>query len=84
MGQLVLLREDNVPPCKWPVAKILEVYPGSDNQVRVVKLQKHETTIDPPSPKEFKNYVAKLRTKTSVLKRPISKISILPAEDNQF
>lgn len=82
VGQLVLLRKDDVPPCKWPVARILEVFPGDDNQVRVVKLEKHETSIEPPIPKDFDKYLAKLKTQKSILKRPISKISVLPIEDN--
>ncbi|XP_035914695.1 uncharacterized protein LOC118513244 isoform X1 [Anopheles stephensi] len=38
-GTVVLLREDNVAPMKWPLAIITEVYPGSDGIVRVVKVR---------------------------------------------
>lgn len=84
VGQLVLLREEKVPPCKWPVARVVEVYPGEDNQVRVVKLEKHKASIELPIPKDFNKYLEKLETRKSILKRSISKISILPIEDNEL
>lgn len=39
VGDLVLLKEDNVPPGVWPVARILEVYHGADNLVRSAKIR---------------------------------------------
>lgn len=39
INDLVLLKEDNVPPLKWPRARIVEVVPGSDGKVRMVKLK---------------------------------------------
>lgn len=38
-GSLVLLIEDGVPPIKWPLARIIEVHPGSDGIARVVSLK---------------------------------------------
>ena len=38
-GQLVLVQDDRYPPCKWPLAKILETHPGSDGRVRVVTVK---------------------------------------------
>lgn len=35
-GNLVILREPNSPPLSWPMARIVKVYPGKDNKVRVV------------------------------------------------
>lgn len=58
VGQLVLYREDNLPPTKWPLARILEIHPGDDNNTRAVTL----------------------RTPTTILKRPINKISVLPID----
>ncbi|UYV85100.1 hypothetical protein LAZ67_X004563 [Cordylochernes scorpioides] len=31
-NQLVLIKEDNLPPLQWRLARILEVYPGSDQK----------------------------------------------------
>ncbi|UYV72368.1 hypothetical protein LAZ67_9002823 [Cordylochernes scorpioides] len=38
-NQLVLIKEDNLPPLKWRLARILEVYPGSDQKVRVAQVR---------------------------------------------
>ncbi|XP_063979907.1 uncharacterized protein LOC135163930 [Diachasmimorpha longicaudata] len=38
-GSLVLLREDNLPPMQWRMARILETYPASDNIIRKVKVK---------------------------------------------
>ena len=39
VNDIVLLREDNVPPLYWPRARILEIHPGQDGKVRVVTLK---------------------------------------------
>lgn len=59
-GDLVLIRDENLPPCKWLLARILETHPGSDGLVRVVTI----------------------KTKNGVFKRAISKVCLLPIEDN--
>lgn len=38
-NMIVLLREDNIPPLQWPIARIVEVMPGPDQKVRVVKVR---------------------------------------------
>jgi len=39
VGDLVLLREDNMPPLKWSMARILDCHPGDDGLVRVVTVR---------------------------------------------
>lgn len=39
VGSLVLLREDNSPTSKWPLGRVMELIPGSDNIVRVAKIK---------------------------------------------
>lgn len=39
IGDLVLVREDNLPPSKWLLARVLDTHPGQDNKVRVVTLK---------------------------------------------
>ena len=56
VGQLVVVRDERVPPSLWLIGRIIAVHPGKDGLVRVVTL----------------------KTATSTIKRPISKISILP------
>lgn len=38
-NDLVLLRESNVPPLQWPRGRVVEVHPGPDGTVRVVRLR---------------------------------------------
>lgn len=38
-GELVLIKEDNLHPLDWRRGRILEVYPGEDNVIRVVKVK---------------------------------------------
>lgn len=39
VNDLVLIKEDNCLPLNWPLGRIIETFPGSDNKVRVVKLK---------------------------------------------
>lgn len=39
IGDLVLVIEDNVPTYKWPLGRIVKLYVGDDNKVRVVKVK---------------------------------------------
>ncbi|XP_046608758.1 uncharacterized protein LOC124299539 [Neodiprion virginianus] len=56
IGSIVLVKNENLPPSVWPLAKVIEVHPGTDGLVRVVTV----------------------KTKSSVLKRPIVKLCVLP------
>lgn len=39
VGKMVLLAEKNLPPTSWSLGRVLEVFPGNDNIVRVVKIK---------------------------------------------
>lgn len=39
LGDIVLLKEDNLPPGSWILGRIIETYPGSDGLVRNVRVQ---------------------------------------------
>ncbi|XP_055589930.1 uncharacterized protein LOC129742106 [Uranotaenia lowii] len=39
VGDVVVLREDNLPPLNWPLARIVAVHPGDDDVVRVVTVK---------------------------------------------
>ncbi|XP_003382025.1 putative integrase core domain protein [Trichinella spiralis] len=39
VGDIVLVSEDDVPTHMWPMARVIEVYPGSDGVVRTVKVK---------------------------------------------
>ncbi|XP_060519934.1 uncharacterized protein LOC132698090 [Cylas formicarius] len=44
-GALVVLVEDNVPPLRWPMARVTEVHSGSDGIVRVLSVRLPNGTI---------------------------------------
>lgn len=60
-GSLVLIIDERYPPAKWPLARVIELHPGSDGLTRVVTL----------------------RTVSSIIKRPITKLCLLPTGDNK-
>jgi hypothetical protein len=39
VGTLVLIADDNVPPQKWPMGRVITVHPGADGRVRSVTLK---------------------------------------------
>ncbi|XP_055613967.1 uncharacterized protein LOC129760346 [Uranotaenia lowii] len=47
-GTLVVLKDENLPPLRWKMARIQQTYPGSDGVVRVVKLKTAQGYIDRP------------------------------------
>ena len=56
VGYVVLVLDENLPRCSWPIGRVLEVFQSqTDGLVRSVRL----------------------KTKTSVLMRPIDKIVLL-------
>lgn len=44
VGDLVLVLEDNQPPTKWAIGRIIETHPGSDGQIRVVTIRTKNST----------------------------------------
>lgn len=59
-GDMVVLKDDNLPPTLWLLGRITEVHQGSDNKVRNVLI----------------------KTKNGVTSRGISKVCLLPIDDN--
>lgn len=39
IGQLVLIKDDNLPPLAWKLGRVTELFPGPDHKVRVVKIK---------------------------------------------
>ncbi|XP_011858786.1 PREDICTED: uncharacterized protein LOC105556311, partial [Vollenhovia emeryi] len=48
IGSLVLITDERLPPCKWPLARITALHPGKDGLVRVVTLKTATTTLIRP------------------------------------
>ncbi|XP_053691334.1 uncharacterized protein LOC128739859 [Sabethes cyaneus] len=47
-GSLAVIRDDNLPPTKWRMARIISTHPGPDGVVRVVTLRTANGTVDRP------------------------------------
>ncbi|GFV97789.1 putative bel-85 aa-i [Trichonephila clavipes] len=39
VGEIVIIKEYNIPPATWPLGKVIETHPGKDGVVRVVTLR---------------------------------------------
>lgn len=48
VGDIVVLKEDNLVPSQWPIAKIVETNEGADGLVRVVTLKTKDGTYKRP------------------------------------
>ncbi|XP_055588837.1 uncharacterized protein LOC129741155 [Uranotaenia lowii] len=59
-GQVVVVRDENLPPQRWILGRIVETFPGPDGIVRV----------------------ADIRTQDGITRRSISRLCMLPIQDN--
>ncbi|XP_028163939.1 uncharacterized protein LOC114355340 [Ostrinia furnacalis] len=62
IGDIILVKEDNLPPARWLMGKVVEKHPGLDGVTRVVSL----------------------KCNGSIIKRPTSKLCILPVKSETF
>lgn len=58
VGELVILKDEQLPPTHWPLARVIELHPGQDGLVRVVTLK-------------YKNNVLK-RNLTKICRLPLT------------
>ena len=52
VGQLILLRNSNLPSCRWELGRIIKCHPGDDDLVQVISVK--------TSSGEYKRPIAKL------------------------
>ncbi|XP_041451274.1 uncharacterized protein LOC121404916 [Drosophila obscura] len=60
VGDLVVIKEENIPAQEWRLGRVQNAYPGADDKVRVVDLL----------------------TARGLIKRPITKVVLLPMESD--
>lgn len=48
INDIVLVKEDNLPPGKWAMGRVQELHPGKDGHVRVVSLKTKNNIIKRP------------------------------------
>ncbi|XP_055589224.1 uncharacterized protein LOC129741507 [Uranotaenia lowii] len=44
IGTLVILKEENFPPLQWPMARVVDLHPGTDGNIRVVTVRTQNGT----------------------------------------
>ena len=71
VGDLVMLTDGKEFKCQWSMAKVIKVYPGVDGYVRAVDVQV-ETKILPTTYANKEDLAAKIKTRTSLFRRPIT------------
>lgn len=48
VGDLVILKDENTAPTFWPIARVVQTFPGRDGLVRVVEVKTQNTTLRRP------------------------------------
>lgn len=48
VGDIVILKEPNIPQTKWLLGRVIQVHPGNDNKVRVVTIKTEKNTYTRP------------------------------------
>ena len=80
VGDLVMLTDGNAYHCQWTMDKIVAVYPGADGVVRAVDIQL-EKRVMPTDYKSKQQLIKDITTKTSVYRRPVSKLAMLLGDE---
>ena len=48
IDDLVIIKQDNLPPNEWSLGRVVKVFPGADGRVRVVELRTSTGTLTRP------------------------------------
>ena len=48
VGSMVIIKSENSPPSRWPIARVISVHPGKDNLVRVATVKTSSSTLVRP------------------------------------
>ena len=80
VNDLVMLTDGSHFKAQWSMAKIVKVYPGKDGLVRAVDVQ-IETKVTPNTFINHLQLAKTIKTRTSILRRPITKLALLLAAD---
>ncbi|XP_030765007.1 uncharacterized protein LOC115889198 [Sitophilus oryzae] len=52
IGTLVVVKDENLPPLRWLLGRIIKLYPGTDQVVRVAQIQTTKVFFDRPLVKQ--------------------------------
>ena len=77
VGDLVMMTDSNAFNTQWTMGKVVATYQGKDDLVRAVDVQTETVHPAPSSSTTAATRTSKLTTRTSVFRRPISKLALL-------
>lgn len=77
-GQLVLIKEDNLPPSRWILGRITQTFPGKDGLVRAAEVKCKNTTVSRPI---HKLCLLPIEDDMNKNERLICNQSLIPRED---
>ena len=80
VNDLVMLTDGSHFKAQWSMARVIKAYPGRDGLVRAVDVQL-ETRVIPKTYHSKEQLAAKIKTTTSIFRRPITKLALLLAAD---
>jgi len=82
IGDLVIIKDENLPTMKWKLGRISAIHPGPDNQVRVATVKTSTIKIEPRKPGKNNLDLSRFKSVISELKRPIHKLVKLPYDED--
>jgi len=83
IGDLVIIKEENLPPLKWKMGRVSQVHPGEDGQVRVATVKTRTINIEPRKPGNNKLDLSRFKPSIGEIKRPIHKLVRLPYDGDE-
>lgn len=84
VGQLVTIKDDDTPPTKWLMARVVKIKPGKDNHVRVAQLRTATISGKVKPGKNIRDMVAELKTTYGTAERSVHNLCILPLNDEEL
>jgi len=81
VGQLVTIKDDDSPPTKWLLARVVKIKPGKDSRVRVAQLRTATVSGTVKPGKNVREMVAELKTHYGIAERSVNNLCILPLDD---
>ena len=76
VGDVILMKDSSSFQTHWGLARVVKTYPGEDRLVRAVDVKVSKVTL-PDKPGKNPIPPDKMKTKTSILRRPVSKLALL-------
>lgn len=81
VGQLVTIKDEDIPPTKWLMARVVKIKPGQDNHVRIAQLRTATISGKVKPSKDVSEMVAELKTNYGIAERAVHNLCILPLND---